>query len=290
MTSPLQILLQKRFPKNFILRKPFPGALLISGFFFFFSVLYKPFHFHGAQSLSFGITFTLYILILFIPVFGCLMLLKRVDYFSNEAEWTLIKEILSILIVLFCSGVTLYFAGFIMEGSAGRWNLTTFLGSLKYASLIVMIPVIFFTISNYRYLFPHDILQYYNQSNNTSSLTETENVVRISSRLKKEELSFHPAQFIYAESDGNYVVFHLFMDGRHIKKTIRNSINDIEQQLSSIPNVLRIHRAFIVNLKKVESKKGNTLGYSLKLSGPENEIPVSRNHTKKFDKQMKQFG
>jgi DNA-binding LytR/AlgR family response regulator len=52
---------------------------------------------------------------------------------------------------------------------------------------------------------------------------------------------------------------------------------------------MRVHRAFLVNLRKIESKKGNTLGYRLKLGGSDIEIPVSRNNTKNFDYKMKQF-
>jgi DNA-binding LytR/AlgR family response regulator len=112
----------------------------------------------------------------------------------------------------------------------------------------------------------------------------SEDLIQISSQLKKEELSFYPSQFLYAESDGNYVVFYLSINNLVKKEIIRNSINSIEQQLSGIPYFLRIHRAFIVNLKKVRSKQGNTLGYMIKLSETEIKIPVSRKNTKDFNK------
>ena len=65
-----------------------------------------------------------------------------------------------------------------------------------------------------------------------------EELVQISSQLKKEELSFYPGQFLYAESDGNYVVFYLNINEQVKKVIIRNSINNIEQQLSEIPYFL----------------------------------------------------
>ena len=289
MTPKIQLWLKRRLPKNYILRKPFQGTLILSGFVFFFSVLYKAFNFHGVGSFGFGLTFTFYNLILFFPVFGSILLLKKIPYFSTESDWILLKEILAIIIILFCTGVALYFAGFIMEDPSNRWNLSTFWDSVKYASSIVVIPFIFFSILNYRYFLFHEILQYYNQGNIPTSLAEPENIVKIISQLKKEELKFYPSQLLFAESDGNYVVFHLIMNGQHVKRTIRNSINDIEQQLSSIAFIMRIHRAFLVNLRKIESKKGNTLGYRLKISNSDFEIPVSRNNTKNFDYKMKQF-
>jgi DNA-binding LytR/AlgR family response regulator len=88
---------------------------------------------------------------------------------------------------------------------------------------------------------------------------------------------------LYAESDGNYVVFYLCINNQLKKEIIRNSINNIEQQLSGIPYILWIHRAFIVNLKKVRSRQGNTLGYLIKLNESEFKIPVSRKNTKVFN-------
>jgi DNA-binding LytR/AlgR family response regulator len=85
------------------------------------------------------------------------------------------------------------------------------------------------------------------------------------------------------------VIFHMLINGQAMKKMIRNSINNIEQQLARIPFIMRIHRAFIVNLKMVASKKGNNLGYQLKISNTDAEIPVSRNNTKDFDLKMKKL-
>jgi hypothetical protein len=50
------------------------------------------------------------------------------------------------------------------------------------------------------------------------------------------------------------------------KEIYRNSITEIEKQLLKIPFITRSHRAFIVNIKRILSKKGNSLGYRLKLT------------------------
>jgi DNA-binding LytR/AlgR family response regulator len=187
-------------------------------------------------------------------------------------------------------GIALYVIGFLVEGPHKRWNILTFLGSLEIAFLTGIIPLTFFSAINYRYLFSPVI-------RNNGVITaladpgdrDHEDLIRISSQLKKEDLSFYPSQFIYCEADGNYVVFHLIINDQHIKKMIRNSLNNIEQQLTRIPSILRIHRAFIVNLKMVVSKRGNTLGYLLKFNIIDAEIPVSRNQTKNFDLKIKQI-
>jgi hypothetical protein len=95
-----------------------------------------------------------------------------------------------------------------------------------------------FFYSNKLSLFVSAKCNYYNDGNIQQQLWKTnllEDLIQISSQLKKEELSFYPGQFLYAESDGNYVVFYLNRNNLIKKEIIRNSINNIEQQLSDIP-------------------------------------------------------
>ncbi len=167
--------------------------------------------------------------------------------------------------------------------------MSTFLDSCKYPLFIGIFPFGFFTLLNYRSLFAEEVFQEFGiqQAEPLSSAIETK--IQIISRLKKEELSFFPHQFLYAESDGNYVIFHLAGEQKIRTELIRNSLNEIECQLSGIPYFKRTHRAFIVNVKKVSSKKGNALGYRLKVFGSDSEIPVSRNNVKSFDHLLCQF-
>jgi hypothetical protein len=279
----------KKFPQNFILNKPYIGALIFLVFGYGFLTLYKPLKIHGARSLSLELTIVAYCCIFSIIIVGLVKLIKHFPYFSKDNEWTILKEILSIVIILTGMGIAVYFAGFLIEEPAQRWNFSTFSDSCKNTFLIGIIPFAFFTLINYRYIFYTDIVQFYNQVNNQFIPEQPEELIRIGSQLKKEELSFYPGQFLYAESDGNYVVFYLTKNNLIKKEIIRNSINNIEQQLSGIPYFLRIHRAFIVNLKKVTSKQGNTLGYRIKLTDNEFKIPVSRQNTKVFNKLLAQY-
>jgi hypothetical protein len=279
----------KKFPQNFILNKPYIGALIFLVFGYVFLTLYKPLNIHAARSLSLELTMVAYCSIFSIIIVGSVKLIKHITFFSNDNEWTILKEILSILIILTGMGIAAYFAGFLIEEPAQRWNLSTFLDSCKITFLIGIIPFAFFTLINYRYIFYTDIVVYYKQANNQFIAEQPEELIRIGSQLKKEELSFYPSQFLYAESDGNYVVFYLTKNDLIKKEIIRNSINNIEQQLSGIPYFIRIHRAFIVNLKKVTSKQGNTLGYRIKLTDNEFKIPVSRQNTKVFNELLAQY-
>jgi hypothetical protein len=282
---------RKRYPQNFILRNPATGTLMFLIICMLFIILYKPLGTKPARTLSYAATMTIYCTAISVVVYVMIRIVKRIKYFSDSEQWTIVREITAILLVLSGMGTGIYFLGFLIEAPSNRWNLDTFLDSFLKGIGLGIIPFAFFSFSNYRHLILDETIRTYSTDASPQHGGEIrEERIRISSKLKKEELSFYPGQFIYAESDGNYVVFCI-EEGQTVRKEIiRNSISNIEQQLSVIPFVIRTHRAFIVNLKKVISSKGNTLGYRLKLRGTDTIVPVSRQNVHDVEELMKQLG
>ena len=291
MVTKIYTWLNKKYPQNFILKKPLFGSFIFLLFCFIFMVIYRPLKTQASLHFGYPLTMAIYLFASAASVFILIHIIKSTPFFSVKNEWTFIREVLSILLILSGIGISFYFMGFLMEDPANRWNLPTFFDSCKYGFLIGIIPFGFFTLTNYRHLFVTEVSQEFGSENpevdKISSIKEEK--TQISSRLKKEELSFFPQHFVYAESDGNYVVFHLSDEHQVRTELIRNSMNEIEQQLSGINYIIRIHRAFMVNVKMVRSKKGNALGYRLKLYGTDTEIPVSRQNVQSFDQLLKQF-
>ena len=283
----LKNLISKKFTQNYIIKYPLYGALLIVCFTLIFALLYKPLGSHASRFLGYEATMAVYAFISGISLFGFINLLVRLNYFSKQAKWTLAKELFAIVILLIALGVVIYFAAFVLEEPANRWNFPTFFDSVKNAFLIGILPFLFFTTLNYLYWISPE--EKYGNLSGSGSVSTGEELIQISSQLKKESLSFYPSQFIYAESESNYVNFYLQTGEKIQKKVIRNSIADVEQQLAHIQFLTRTHRAFIVNLKKIKSKKGNSLGYRLRLQGTDAEIPVSRNNTRNFSQLFRQF-
>ena len=279
-------LLKKKYPQNYVIKNPFIGTFILLLICIGFIIIYKPLGLSKSRFLGYELTMVVYFFVLLGPLIGVIKILKSTNYFSDAKEWTLIKEIISILIILFVMGIGAYFAAFLLENPENRWNLSTFFDSLLKVFKIGIVPLLFFTFIKYPYLITTDIVQ--NYTPNPLSPADTEELIHIISQLKKEELSFYPSQLIYAESDGNYVVFYLEMDNQLKKRIVRNSISNVEQQLSTFTFIMRTHRAFIINMNKIKTKKGNSLGYHLLLLGTDAEIPVSRQKTRDFDRLLKQ--
>jgi hypothetical protein len=278
------------YPQNYLIRHYLQGALIISLFLFGFSALYKPSDSHASGTFSYAETMAIYSLIGGVSLILFIRILKYIAWFRSIHSWTLKKEILSVLIILTGTSIVVYLSGFLIEEEAQRWTVRTFLNSYKNVFSVGIIPFAFFSALNYRFLLSKNTRDGAAEwSTNGNGTDPPEEIVKITSQLKKEELKFYPDQFLFAESEGNYVVFHLRTNNQVRRQIIRNSITNIEQQLSVIPFFFRTHRSFIVNLKKVKSKQGNILGYQLKLSGTETKIPVSRERTKIFSKELAKY-
>jgi hypothetical protein len=214
-------------------------------------------------------------------IWGGITWLKMLPFFANTAHWSLLKELAAIGCVLLFLGVGVYIAGFFIEDTSGnRWNWPTFFDSIKQAVLIGLLPFGFLMLKNASYLMPGQ-RSHALEASSAESLADPE--VRINSSLKKERLSFRLGDFLYAEADGNYVVFHLLENDQPVKKMIRNSISNVEWQLADHPDCFRSHRAFIVNLRKVVHQHGNASGYRLTVQGTGEQVPVSRQKAREFE-------
>lgn len=89
--------------------------------------------------------------------------------------------------------------------------------------------------------------------------------------LKIEEL-------LYIEAVGNYVKIHLWCNDKIVTETLRNTLKNVEEELHLYPAVMRCHRAFIVNMKRVEQMMGHTGSVQLQVEHCDTAIPVSRSN------------
>jgi hypothetical protein len=242
---------------------------------------------HEATGCSFSGTMLGYCSIITLLELVVAEIISRTKYISKRGVWTVASELISALLILLSIGISAYLAGFIIEPFATRWNITTFFDSFFRSVLVGIIPVVLPSLLNIRYAFAQEIFQSdENKWKNVEGGLPDE-LITIKSMAKKEHLSFYPDEFIYAESKGNYVIFHLLKQGTALHTTIRSSITEIENQFETIPFFMRTHRAFIVNLKKITSRSGNALGYRLTISGCDEIIPVSRKKAREFEQMMK---
>lgn len=114
-----------------------------------------------------------------------------------------------------------------------------------------------------------------------TSFTDTDGDLITFSNNARESISFSLKDFLYAEVIKNDLTVY-YLDGDIIEsKTFRMTLLQALDIFSPYPNILRIHRAFIVNIDFIFDVSGNSHGYKLVLKSGELQLPLSKTYAKK---------
>jgi len=89
--------------------------------------------------------------------------------------------------------------------------------------------------------------------------------------------------FLYAEAEGNYINI-VYFDGEKLKhQQVRQTMKQMALILADHERLMRVHRAYIVNLDMVKHVEGNSQGYQLTLPHTQQQVPVSRTYIAGFN-------
>jgi len=91
---------------------------------------------------------------------------------------------------------------------------------------------------------------------------------------------------ILIQSADNYVEIIYKENDRNQKFLMRNTLKNIEEQFKRYNNIIRCHRAFIVNINHVSKLAKSYQGFRLKLTGLDTEVPVSRQYLLKVKESL----
>jgi DNA-binding LytR/AlgR family response regulator len=105
-----------------------------------------------------------------------------------------------------------------------------------------------------------------------------EEEVDVYSSNKSDKLKLRAKNIVAIKSADNYVeVFYSNGDSIE-KKLMRNTLKDIESQLSNLKKLIRCHRTCIVNTQYIHNLSRNYSGYSLQIKNCSEKLPVSRQY------------
>jgi hypothetical protein len=109
---------------------------------------------------------------------------------------------------------------------------------------------------------------------------EKDNNMILLSGKTKEAITLNPQNILYIEASGNYAEIYFLEDGIVSQRTLRTTIQQLEEALKDYPFIIRCHRAFIVNIAYIEKISANRQGFLLVLKSVNKEMPVSRTYKK----------
>ncbi len=258
------------------------SSLAISLFVVFFLVIFQPFGLNSVDPVKWPLVklFSAYVgygIVTFAITFLSDRLIKPAfPMFFNEAEWTVLKNIFWIMIVVLLIGLgNLFYSSFLGFTGISGSSLLTF---QVYTILIGIIPVTFITLIKTIALLRINLkaARDINEKLSTplsDSVSETHLI--FNSENLKDEIKLTLNQFLFAESTENYTDVVYIENGIIKKELIRSTLKRIEDMNTSL-FIFRTHRSFLVNLRKVKQVEGNSQGYRLVFENMEETVPVAR--------------
>lgn len=265
---------------------------LISLFVFFFLLVFQPFGLSTTEPRLRYIMVSGYAAVCFlILVFNLLLIPKLLKKVFSEETWTVYKRIIWHIWIVFTIGLGNFFFACLLDALYDFYTLgLNILVSFQFVTFVIAIfPIIVCAIWNQNYWLKRNLKaaeeissRLQDSESQTKDLSDIDQKVVLFAENGKEKFEFHISSLIYISSEGNYV--EVFSQNEVVEiKLIRNSLKKTEEQLRDFPFILRCHRAYMVNMKKITKATGNAQGFKLTLENVENKrIPVARSYTKQF--------
>jgi hypothetical protein len=217
-----------------------------------------------------------------IPVLVILFFSFLLKNSKTATTWTIRKETVFTLSVLFFSGILQFLIRDILYNNPLNWSWGYLFLELKKALVagtfirLIIIPLNLNRFQN------KEIVPLI-----TTEIPEKKEIrsvmIVIETDVKSEKFSFNSNDFIYAKSEGNYVEIYIKKEDAIIKLTKRLAIKNLEERLKEFPFITKTHRSILLNLNAIEKVSGNALGYQVKLNNCSETVPVSRKFIPSFN-------
>ena len=281
---------------NEYLNKPFPfiekkshrllASVLFSGFIYIFLLIFQPFGISNIQYYKpiyvagfFGITLVV-MMVSFIVAPAIMTNLFDFD------KWTIKKNLIFITIqFLIISILNWIYNSTIGYGIVKQYGLLSFIFITVTVGIIPTLFLIYFIERNLARK-NNFIATNFNESIKHRVDKNENPEIKLLSQNNDETIIIELKQLICIKAEGNYLKVFFSSDNEIKSKLIRNSIKNIEEDLTVFENIIRCHRSYIVNLDRVNRMSGNARNFSLHIENLGFTIPVSRSFPKSIFKKF----
>ena len=264
-------------------------ALIYFGVIFLFLWLFEPFQVNTSeQRVSYLLICIIHALSPALIFYVYFLVLNTVLPERKLEQWTVGKEIIHLCVLFFLIGVASFLVRDIIYTNPDNWSWryfgeevkNTFLGGSLLSAFLILLN--FYALNKRTQKKAEQIDSHLN-----SVAVGNPEKVSIQTQVKADDFVLHLPDFLFAQAEGNYVEIYSNTSNAVKKELKRMTLSQLEVQLSSFSYIMRCHRAYIVNTRRIEHVKGNAQGYWLSFSGTFEKALVSRNKITAFDRLMK---
>jgi len=236
----------------------------------FILIVFQPFGTENFQHPNKNLILSGYGISVFITMVIFYFLSKKVIHKNKEDQWTIIREVIDVFLVLTLSLLASYV--YSIEIFDGKYHFRHMLYFLMNAASVAMLPVL--GCLGYLYFTWKDAVR-----STIKPSEENKNNGKLSLILgnsKTDQVEATTDEIILAQAQSNYVMLYI-QNGEKIQRHIlRITLKQIKEQLDDT-HFIQAHRSYIINKSKITGIFGNKSKAQLKLKGHDKNIPVSRN-------------
>ena len=224
-----------------------------------------------------------FVTILITLIFSLLLPEILPDTFDIE-KWNVKKTIIFFLTTIFSVGISLSLVAYYFDNPNNLLFSHFFYLILFRAIALSFFPIIVLVLFAERALNKRNhlrALKIIDQVKNKPKKSKQENQVTYTfAKNSNDEINLAESDIFYIKAEGNYCLV-VFVDKTLFKnRLIRSKLKEIEKIVEKSNSLIRCHRSYIVNLKKVSNITGNAKGYVLHLNKLDFKVPVSRKLSK----------
>lgn len=267
------------------LRSAFIPALFVFGFLFAF----RPFGLHHFDNQSLAIVCAGYAVVtLLVVMLNVFLIVPLFTGIFDESKWNVWKEIVFILWIIFGVGLAnSAYSLFIFNDTFSidyliTFQLITMMVAIIPVTLNVMTMQLLLARRNLKAA--QDLTEHMHHKRRLDAVPGQQITLR--SDNKKEDLTLAASDLLFITSADNYIEVHYLEGETEKKKLLRGTLKNAREDLRNFTAFYRCHRAWIVNLDRVESVTGNSQGYRLIVKGTNIIIPVSRNLNEELNNRL----
>ena len=174
--------------------------------------------------------------------------------------------------------------------SSGKFNgeMVWILVKYSFFSVLVFYIILFLGASNEREVIVNTSLSSLKkESDETDSVPSPQKTVRLEGGTKSSVIDLDITRFLYAESDANYLKIHLFGE-EHSVLSVRMTLRQFEEATAQFPEIVRCHRAFVVNIRNVTYYASQSGKGEVHFSVIEETVPVSKTYADNISRMLQQ--
>lgn len=285
------------FPHNTSWKSGLATAISFGAFITVFLLVFRPFELDKVATRLLVKSSIIFGVVTFCCIFASNFILT---YFFpqifREEKWTTGKQIINMAAIVVLVGLINYLISPLLFDTKLTWKNVFYYQGIAVS--VGLLPIIIYTL----YVQNHWLHQFKEEAASIQKKleqkrinelpdpqippSEPNEVITFEGDNQAEKKAINVNNLFYIEAASNYIKLYFKQNNKLSYTIVRMTMNKAAETVAPNHVFFRCHRAYIVNLDKIEQVDGNAQGYKIKLQGAEELIPVSRNLNSEFSDRL----